>query len=40
VCWKAGLPPDAWREPDARLQVFTAFDFGESAAAGGDAGKR
>ncbi len=29
VCWKAGLPPDAWREPDARLQVFTAVDFAE-----------
>lgn len=29
VCWKAGLPPDAWRDPAARLQVFTAFDFGE-----------
>ena len=30
VCWKAGLPTDAWRDPAARLQVFTAFDFGES----------
>ncbi len=30
VCWKAGLSLDAWREPEARLQVFTAFDFGES----------
>jgi len=29
VCWKAGLPVDAWRDPAARLQVFTAFDFGE-----------
>jgi AmmeMemoRadiSam system protein A len=29
VCWKAGLPADAWRDPAARLQVFTAFDFGE-----------
>jgi AmmeMemoRadiSam system protein A len=29
VCWKAGLPVDAWRDPSARLQVFTAFDFGE-----------
>lgn len=29
VCWKAGLPTDAWRDPDARLSVFTAFDFGE-----------
>jgi AmmeMemoRadiSam system protein A len=31
VCWKAGLPADAWREPDARLQVFEAFVFGEEA---------
>lgn len=29
VCWKAGLPVNAWKEPDVRLQVFTAFDFGE-----------
>jgi AMMECR1 domain-containing protein len=29
VCWKAGLPSDAWRDPAARLQVFTAFDFSE-----------
>jgi AmmeMemoRadiSam system protein A len=29
VCEKAGLPMDAWRDPAARLQVFTAFDFGE-----------
>ena len=29
VCWKAGLPADAWRDPAARLQVFTAFEFGE-----------
>jgi len=33
VCWKAGLPPQAWREPDARLQVFEAFDFCESTGA-------
>jgi AmmeMemoRadiSam system protein A len=32
VCWKAGLPADAWRDPSARLQVFTAFDFGEPPA--------
>jgi AmmeMemoRadiSam system protein A len=31
VCWKAGLPPDAWRDPLARLSVFTAFDFAEVA---------
>ncbi|HTS16252.1 MAG TPA: AmmeMemoRadiSam system protein A [Verrucomicrobiae bacterium] len=29
VCWKAGLPADAWRDPAARLKVFTAFEFGE-----------
>ena len=29
VCWKAGLPSDAWRDPDARLEVFTAFVFGK-----------
>jgi AmmeMemoRadiSam system protein A len=33
VCWKAGLPTDAWRDPATRLQVFTAFDFGEAPAA-------
>ena len=31
VCWKAGLPSGAWREPDAQLEVFTAFVFGEPA---------
>ena len=38
VCLKAGMSVDAWREPDARLQVFTAFDFGEghTRAAGND----
>jgi AmmeMemoRadiSam system protein A len=30
VCWKAGLPRDAWRDPATHLQVFTAFDFGET----------
>ncbi len=30
VCWKAGLPADAWRDPDVRLQVFEAFVFAES----------
>jgi len=29
LCRKAGLAPDAWRDADARLSVFTAFDFGE-----------
>jgi AmmeMemoRadiSam system protein A len=31
VCLKAGLPADAWREPDIRLQVFEAFDFAEES---------
>lgn len=35
VCEKAGLPTDAWRDPSARLQVFTAFDFGEEHPGGG-----
>ncbi len=29
VCLKAGLPPDAWRAPDARLFGFTGQVFGE-----------
>jgi AmmeMemoRadiSam system protein A len=29
VCQKAGLPPDAWRDPETRLQTFTAEVFGE-----------
>jgi AmmeMemoRadiSam system protein A len=29
LCGKAGLPADAWQEPDARLQIFTAVDFAE-----------
>jgi len=32
VCLKAGLPPDAWRDPETRLHVFTAIDFGEERA--------
>jgi AmmeMemoRadiSam system protein A len=31
VCRKASLPPDAWRDPGARLYVFEASCFGESA---------
>ncbi len=27
VCWKAGLPLDAWLDPETRLSVFTAFVF-------------
>ena len=29
ACRKAGLPPEAWRDPDTRLEVFTSFHFGE-----------
>lgn len=29
VCWKAGLPADAWRAPETRLQVFEATVFGD-----------
>lgn len=31
VCRKAGLPPDAWRDPRARLQVFRTLRFGGPA---------
>ncbi len=31
ACWKADLPLDAWRDPETRLLVFTAFVFGEPA---------
>jgi AmmeMemoRadiSam system protein A len=30
TCHKAGLPPDAWREPGARIEVFTAEVFSEA----------
>ncbi|HPM24514.1 MAG TPA: AMMECR1 domain-containing protein, partial [Phycisphaerae bacterium] len=29
TCRKAGLPPDAWQRPEARLDVFEAEVFGE-----------
>lgn len=29
LCRKAMLPPDAWRRPDARLEVFTAEVFSD-----------
>ena len=29
TCRKAGLPPDAWREPEAQVLAFTAMVFGE-----------
>jgi AmmeMemoRadiSam system protein A len=31
VSEKAGLPPSAWRDPDARLWIFQAEVFGESS---------
>ena len=34
VCHKAGLPPDAWRDPATRLYVFESVCFGEPAAQG------
>ena len=30
VCYKAGLPGDAWRLPDARLEIFSATVFHEA----------
>ncbi len=32
VCRKAGLPPDAWQDPDTRLSAFTGQVFGEKTA--------
>jgi AmmeMemoRadiSam system protein A len=29
LCQKAGLPPDAWKSPEAYLEIFTAEVFGE-----------
>jgi 8-oxo-dGTP diphosphatase len=29
TCLKAGLPPDAWRDPDVEIAVFTAEVFGD-----------
>jgi AmmeMemoRadiSam system protein A len=29
TCYKAGLPADCWRSPDARIEAFTAIVFGE-----------
>lgn len=34
VCRKAGLPPDAWRDPEARLEVFEAEIWSEAGAEG------
>ncbi len=29
TCLKAGLPPDAWKDPDAKIQIFSAEIFSE-----------
>jgi len=29
TCRKAGLPPDAWKDPDAEIRIFSAEVFGE-----------
>jgi AmmeMemoRadiSam system protein A len=29
TCYKAGLPPDAWRDEDAKIEAFSALVFGE-----------
>jgi AMMECR1 domain-containing protein len=29
TCRKAGLPPDAWRDPDTSIESFTAQVFSE-----------
>jgi len=30
TCYKAGLPGDAWRHPDTRIEIFTAVVFQET----------
>jgi AmmeMemoRadiSam system protein A len=35
LCRKAGLPPDAWRAPDAALLAFESEDWGEDEEGGG-----
>lgn len=34
ICLKAGLPPDTWQDPQARLYTFTTFSFEESGESG------
>lgn len=31
ACWKAGLARDAWRDPETRLEAFTALVFGDAS---------
>ncbi|HBZ70263.1 MAG TPA: hypothetical protein DEP35_11230 [Deltaproteobacteria bacterium] len=37
TCRKAGLPPHAWRDPDARIELFTAEVFSEAEYPAGNA---
>jgi len=30
TCRKAGLPPDAWKDPDTRIEIFSAVIFRET----------
>ncbi|HRQ38462.1 MAG TPA: AmmeMemoRadiSam system protein A [Chloroflexota bacterium] len=32
ICLKAGLPPNTWQDPQARLYIFTTFSFEEEIA--------
>jgi uncharacterized protein len=38
TCRKAGLPPDAWQEPDTEVLAFQADVFGEGGEGGGGKG--
>jgi len=29
TCWKAGLPPDGWKDKDCEIYIFSAHVFGE-----------
>lgn len=40
ACRKAGLAPDAWREPDTEVFTFQADVFGETMDEGGEAGDK
>jgi uncharacterized protein (TIGR00296 family) len=34
TCLKAGLAPDAWKDPDTEIFAFTALVFGDRASPG------
>jgi AMMECR1 domain-containing protein len=34
TCLKAGLSPGSWKEPETKIETFTAQVFGETAAGG------